>query len=677
MSKKKKEKIPTQYYMCDFETTVDEDQEKQTETAVWAAAIIPLYAPNEYQYVKIMKSIDIFMFYITQLAIRNNVVLYFHNLSFDGSFVLNYLQNSDKWRQDSIAVHNDDGEYCCETFEKKWASKMANNTYRYMISEGGEWYNITLKTHYHVIEIRDSFKLLPFSVEKIGKDFNTGFQKLDMKYEGDRYPGCRITPEEWKYIAHDLFIPKIALQALHEEGYNQLTIGACALKEFKSGYKKSELDKLFPDLYEIKLDGDVCADEWIRKAYHGGWCYVVPEIQGKEIHTTGTTADVNGLYSYVMHSMSGNRYPIGEPTYWRGEIPPEALQEDKYYYVHVKTRFKLKPGMLPTIQIKNNVFYPSREWLRTSNVLDRRLPKSERYKDENRKEFYIDHDLMVRKARPDLYLSMTDWKLLQEHYDLSETEIIDGVYFDTAIGLFDNYINKWAERKATSTGAKKQISKLFLNSLSGKFAASRDSGFKIFYLNDRGELRSYNIAQHDKRAGYIAIGAAITSYGRDFIIRHAQLNYRPGEENPGFLYSDTDSCHISVPPEQVIGCPEDKTRLGAFKYEATWDHAKFVRQKTYIEHVFEENREPVEPHYKITCAGMSDHCKEEFIHSLEQDTIEYDKWDSEEIEFMGEKHTLKDFDIGLVIPGMLKAHNIKGGVLLKKQNYIMHETLGD
>lgn len=667
-------------YSCDFETTVYEGQE---ETAVWAAAMVNLEDEDDPSRVKIFSSIDGFMWEVFRLSKKFNLQLYFHNLRFDGSFIINWLENSKYWQQDSVSIYNEDDEYCHEIFEKKHASKMTNGHYRYVVSDKGIWYTISLKSHYHTIEFRDSLKLIPFSVREIGKGFKTKHQKLEMEYEGYRYPGCTITPEEKKYIANDVLVVKEALNFMESQGHDSLTIGSCCMNEYKKIMGK-KFKTLFPNIYETEIGG-INAGEFIRKSYKGGWCYVVPEKAGKEFRGVGTTADVNSLYPSMMHSDSGNRYPVGQPTYFKGEIPEEALAPDKYYFVHVKTRFYIKDGYLPTIQIKHCSWYPSREWLTTSDVVDRRIPGDDKYKIENRKRYFIDEKGLVRAARPDLYLTMTDWQLMQKHYNLEDTEIIEGMYFDTEIGIFDEYINKYAAIKMNSKGAMRQLAKLFLNNLYGKFATSMDSSYKILYLNDNGEMRSYPIEANDKKPGYIPVGSAITSYARAFTITAAQANYY-GPNKPGFIYADTDSIHCDLTSDQIKGAPKHPTKFNHWKYETTWDYGKFIRAKTYVEHVTHEDEEPVEtPYYNMKCAGMSEHVKLLFLYStgdkVSRETLEKDngleKLDKEELEFINDPHTMDDFKIGLEIPGMLKAKNIKGGTLLVKSHYKMRNTIGD
>lgn len=42
---------------------------------------------------------------------------------------------------------------------------MPNDSFNYSISNMGQWYRITIKTNHKIIEIRDSLKLIPFSVK--------------------------------------------------------------------------------------------------------------------------------------------------------------------------------------------------------------------------------------------------------------------------------------------------------------------------------------------------------------------------------------------------------------------------------------------------------------------------------------------------------------------------------
>lgn len=661
--------------MCDFETTVYKGQEY---TEVWASASVELYTED----VQIFHSIDEqFNYFLEQDC---NIIAYYHNLKFDGSFWLSYLLIDKRFKQ----AYDKTGEAENAVVWKK-DKFMDNNSFKYSISDKGMWYTIIIKVNNHFIEIRDSLKLLPFSVKRIGNNFGTKHKKLDMDYEGLRYAGCVITDKEKEYIANDVLVVKEALEIMFNQGHNNLTIGSCCLEEYKEICKTStrlqlEYKEMFPDMYVIDLDESTykyhTAGDYIRRSYRGGWCYLVKGKENK-VHGYGTTADVNSLYPSMMSSESGNRYPVGNPKFWSGNfIPDKALQPNMYYFVRIKTRFYIKENKLPFIQIKSSWLYKGTEALETSDIYD--------HTTDQYYAFYKDNDGVLRDTRVELTLTMTDYQLLKDHYELVDFEILDGCYFYSQIGIFDEYIEKYKKIKMESKGALRELAKLFLNNLYGKMASSKDSSFKLAYIKEDKTIGFLPVAESNKKAGYIPVGSAITSYARNFTIRAAQKNYY-GKDKRGFIYADTDSIHCDLKPEEIKGIKVDDKNFCCWKLESCWDKAIFTRQKTYIEHVVAENCEPIEvPYNNIKCAGMPQRCKDLFQLSLDgtahedgytdKSTNNHKDWTPEELEFLFESGTHKpivrdfnDFKVGLKVPGKLRPKRIRGGILLVDTSYEM------
>ncbi len=88
--------------------------------------------------------------------------IYFHNLAFDGTFILDWLLKRGY----------------------KWTENPGVGIY-FMISRMGKCYSVQLfsKQGFRV-EFRDSFKKLPMSIrEAIAKAFNLHDQKLEIDYE--------------------------------------------------------------------------------------------------------------------------------------------------------------------------------------------------------------------------------------------------------------------------------------------------------------------------------------------------------------------------------------------------------------------------------------------------------------------------------------------------------------
>lgn len=642
--------------MGDFETTV---YKGQVNTEVWASACVELFTEDVKFFHSIGEQFDYFK------SLKQNIIVYYHNLKFDGAFWLSYLMVDLGFKQ---AFEQLDAE---NPFKVRWLQEkeMLNNTFKYSVSDRGQWYTIIIKVGGHFIEIRDSLKLLPFSVKRIGESFGTRHKKLDMEYTGFRYAGCEITDEEKQYIANDVLVVKESLEIMFNEGHTDLTIGSCCLKEYKRSVGKDDYKTFFPDLYDMSIDknkhGYENVGEYIRKSYRGGWCYLVKGKEGK-IYNNGCTFDVNSLYPSMMSSESGNYYPVGTPHMWTGNIiPDEALKPQRYYFIRIKTRFYIKKDKLPFIQIKSSHLYKGTECLETTDVFNKETGLYSPY--------YIGFDGNVKDTRVELVLTMTDFELLKEHYELVDFEILDGCWFYAEIGLFDSYIEKYKTMKMNNKGALRELAKLFLNNLYGKMASSTDSSFKVAYLKEDKSIGFMTCMENAKKPGYIPVGSAITSYARNFTIRAAQMNYH-GKDKPGFIYADTDSIHCDIPWNLVSGVKIHDKNFCCWKPESCWDVAIFTRQKTYIEHVVQENLQDIDkPYYNIKCAGMPKKCKNLFELSMQGfEPIERDdNYTEEEREFLRHKRTLEDFTIGLSVPGKLRPKRIRGGVLLVETPYKM------
>lgn len=642
--------------VSDFETTVYEGQEF---TEVWASASVEIGTEDVFICTSIDDQFKQFCDIIKQED--TNLIVYYHNLKFDGSFWLDFFYKQG-YKQAYYSLDEN-------TVKWKELKELNNKEYEFMCTKEGQWYTITLKINNHLIEFRDSLKLIPLSIENIGNSFKTKHRKTTIEYKGMRAKNGTLTDKEKEYISNDVLVLKEALEIMFSEGHNSLTIGSCCVKEFRKTFRKQDFKAWFPNIntdklplylqYQINIK---TPDDYIRKSYKGGWCYLVKGKENK-IFTNGLTADVNSLYPSVMSSKS-TVYPIGMPHFFKGKVPEKiqnGLYKDYYYFVTVRMRFNLKKNHLPCIQVKDNGLYNGTEWLETSDIIH----NGKRYK-------YYTEDGKIKDAKLTLTFTCTDWLLVQEQYDITDLEYIGGCYFSTISNdwLFNDYIKKYRKLKENSTGGMRTIAKLFLNNLYGKLATNNDSSFKISYLEDD-ILRFRTQEENEKELFYIPCGSAVTSWARNFTIRTAQANYY-GVDKRGFIYADTDSIHCDLDVEELVNVPIDNTKFEHWKIENQWDKAIFVRQKTYIEHTIKEDMQTVEkPYYLIKCAGMGKRCKELLNASLTGEKIE--TYNKDEEEFIKEKRELTDFKIGLEIPSKLIAKYIKGGILLTDTTFKLLE----
>ena len=162
-------------YSADFETTTDPE-----DCRVWAWAACSL---DDY---KFKKGIDIESFFKWIETLEGDT-LYFHNLKFDGEFMLCYmLSNGYKHCTDRILTED--------------------KTFKTLISDTGQVYTFEIlfnKKKRKKVRIYDSLKLLPMTVERVAKSFNLDCQKLEIDYKEKREKGHELTEQESKYIEND------------------------------------------------------------------------------------------------------------------------------------------------------------------------------------------------------------------------------------------------------------------------------------------------------------------------------------------------------------------------------------------------------------------------------------------------------------------------------------------
>lgn len=514
-------------YTADFETTTN-----PADCRVWAYGICEIGNPDNFQY---GNSIDGFMEWAKK---EKKVTTYFHNLKFDGEFILCWLfEHGFK-----LVVDRRD---------------LTDNTFTTLISDKGQFYSMEIcfkrrgKEKESLI-IYDSLKILPFSVAAIAKGFNLPISKLEIDYHETREKGHELTQQEIDYLRNDVDIVARALNTLFEQGLTKMTQGSNALYDYKQTVGTKNFNKWFPI---PDYDSD------IRQSYKGGFTYLNPKFKELDL-SEGIVLDVNSLYPSVMYYQP---LPYGEGIFFKGKYKP-----DKIYNLYVQMftcQFELKPGYIPTIQLKNNLSFIPTQYLESSDGED-----------------------------VTLCLTNVDLELFMEHYDVFNIEFHSGWKFKSTIGLFKDYIDKWNKVKMESTlngnKAMRTLAKLMLNALYGKFALNPNVQSKLPWY-DNGVIK-YKLGEKETREPiYIPVGTFITAWARYKTISSAQKVY------DRFVYADTDSLHL-VGTEIPDMLDIDPVKLGAWKHESTFTRARFIRQKSYIEEI--------DGVLNITCAGMPDRC---------------------------------------------------------------------
>ena len=249
-------------FTADFETSTW----IPNESFVWAWALCEI---GNVENIELGNSIDTFMERIQKEA---NPVILFHNLKFDGEFILYWLMKN--------------GFTYTEKLERK------SKTFSTLISDMGLFYQI--EVYFEVgkktkkVTFLDSLKIINQSVDQIAKTFNLPESKLEIDYNEVREIGHVLTEQEQEYIKHDVIIVAKALEHLYSMGLTKMTAGSNALFEYKNIMSVQQFDKIYTKLtYE--------ADKDLRQAYKGGFTYLNPIYEGVDVGC-GEVLDVNSLY---------------------------------------------------------------------------------------------------------------------------------------------------------------------------------------------------------------------------------------------------------------------------------------------------------------------------------------------------------------------------------------------
>ena len=541
-------------YMADFETTtIPED------CRVWAYAICDIDNPEE---VIIGNNIDDFLDWCSEQ--KGSPRIFFHNLGFDLSFIIDRLFKLGF-------------KHTTEPEDRQ------TKTFNTMISDKGITYQCEIifyrkGKNVRKVTLRDSLKLIPLRVKEIPKAFGLEEAKGEIDYtlHNTLPAGSPISEEEQDYIKKDVQIVAKALKFMFDQGLTKMTIGACALDEYKRLIGKRTFERWYPKP-EYHRD--------VKQSYRGGFTYLNPKFKEKMVGS-GLTFDVNSLYPSVMRNPD-NALPFGTPIFFEGQY-----QYDPIYPIYTQMftcQFELKPNKIPTIQIKHSLSFVGNEYLTSSNG-----------------------------EEVTLCLNSVDFELFLQQYDVYNLTFHSGWKFKASSGMFDTYIDKWTEAKIKASkegnAGMRFISKRFLNSLYGKFGQDIQNINKVPYMDEYGQVRYYYSEPKPKKGLYIAMASFITSYARRVTITSAQKitdDYVAGKSRNQFIYADTDSLHLDCPDGEIPTCLDiDPYRLGAWKLESKFRRAKFIRQKTYIEELTEDvdNPEPTDWRMKITVAGMPDSC---------------------------------------------------------------------
>lgn len=414
-----------------------------------------------------------------------------------------------------------------------------------LTNEDGMILKVTVKSKRRQVQFYDSKRILNFSEEQLKHDFNLN---------GD-----------------DLQVVAQALTIMFNEGHTSNSISQNAMNSFLKikfsdyRFKEGQAVKMFNRTFPTHSEE---ADELIRRSYKGGWCYLNEKYKGVR-GVQGLTYDVNSLYPSVMESAY---LPVNEGIEYFGDY-----QEDPRYPLFIQEI------VVDYLILKDKAF----PFLTSDHTLDK----------------FLDDEYITRCVKPlRLVLTSVDLEMLKKYYNFGKITSLRGIKFQCSNKIFKEYIDHYRSMKENNTGAKRQIAKLFLNSLYGKFGAKRYYRDSYFKLNEDGfEERVLLDKYENKGAGvnsYPAMASFITAYARQITIESAIANYET------FVYADTDSLHLATTDQlEVEQLKIDDKKFGYWKLEKQFDDSLFLDLKCYAEH--DKNG------WEFTVAGLPSDAQEE------------------------------------------------------------------
>lgn len=496
----------------------------------------------------------------------NNTLFSFHNLAYDGCYILDYLLRNGY-------------KYC----DKKNLKPLEFSA---IITPQGTHYAYEICFENNIIvTINDSYKHNSMGVSKLAKTYKLPILKEEIDYNVVRDEKHKPTEQEIKYIKHDTEIVMRVLKEDIKHGFNKFT---------ESGNSRKFLKKYLSKDYNVYMPVlDDFEDDFVRRAYRGGYVYLNSKYFNKELNKM-MSLDINSMYpSMMLH----RKMPIGQGYHYTG-FKEDYKELNKYecYVQHFKACFRLKENRPPTIARKS-------------------------FNGFNNKELYLTSSGF---KHCELWLTNVDLKLFFECYKVWDLEYIDFICYDSICGveiteenartmshdeiikedgkgsIFYDYIYPNRYEKEHEEGGRRERAKKLQNIAYGAQATSKSGKLaEPILFNNHLAYKKYE--SEKRKGGYIPIATFITAYSRELLILNIIKNW------DRFVYCDTDSLYLLGQENPDI--PIHETLYGYFKIEHYIEKAKFLGCKRYICLC----RKPNETHYKlkVTCCGAPDGVKEQ------------------------------------------------------------------
>jgi len=402
------------------------------------------------------------------------------------------------------------------------------------INRGSEVIGIKVFTNNSIIEFRDSYALLPFSLEKLIESFEVDVKKVKIDFNKKWTKKSKLMKEHLKNDCIALY--KVLDKFFEKEKYKTYTIASLALRRLLN----------FNDLEIWNVSNTF--DKYFRDNYYRGGRVEVYKMFGKNLYYY----DINSLYPFVMLEKMPVNEPVKTKKYKLNKIGfyKIKLLQDTNDYISILS-IKTKNGIYYINGVKNDLFYLTNAEL----------------------ELLIENDIK--------------FKVIDGYYFEKSSYLFND---------YINYY--YEMKKNAKNNVDKIIAKLMLNSLYGKFGQRLNGYEISNKVKSDGIIlnEDYNLMLYEKKFNLkyrgVYIAAYITSLARAY---HYKLMREIGFEN--IYYCDTDSIITSkklnkdLVNENEIGKLKlvDKIKEGVFLLPKTYAFKNFDNKEKSVVKGFSEN----------------------------------------------------------------------------------------
>lgn len=583
---------------------------------------------------------------------NNPFLIYFHNLSFDGSFIISEL-----W------------DHVLKTDGQKFKIIRPSNS--------GTLYEVKFVYKGVPFILRDSLALYNQKLEIIGENLSDSVvDQKGLKHDYHKLTGQLdynliktgvddYTAAEKHYFWRDVEILRVLIWRHLKENVGRkktlrtIKLSASSLAE---AYLKQTMNDRTRQLIFGKKDRGLFEKmedyKYIRDSYLGGFSHVEKREKDRLIGQ-GFVIDKNSMYPSQMLArkwpdVTSFRY-IDNNEFWVKMFGNDKGAENLLIAEITWDNFHLKDGQFPT--------------------LPRNLSTH-------------GQDIESNKDLESDSLTLTNYDLYWffRNYSITGFKVIRCMAFDRYVyDPFKLYIDYWGRKKEHARDDFERMNaKNYLNRVYGKFGQTpfirttdvlkNSFGYLEYYKDPESAKKSEEELFFDKngqsRAKNIAIATFVTARARDDLFKTI-LKVKKSKKMR-YLYSDTDSLHVQIIDDvlldSLIGLdfdgrkklyvklldeceiPFDDTKIGKWKIESDFKHAKFLRSKVYTEQNYDNS-------FSIKIAGIT--------------TVGRDRLKMILTAYGWDRFDFKNG--GLILPSKQQLP-VKGGVKIVEMPKILHES---